>query len=86
MPSTLADLLSRNPPPRPSEPTFRPPVFLTIGPSNKGFAMLERKGWQEGEGLGSARVERKPKEGLGFLKGVNERNTEQRKPGFQGRV
>ena len=80
MPSTLADLLSRNPPPRPSEPTFRPPVFLTIGPSNKGFAMLERKGWQEGEGLGSARVERKHKGGLGFLKGVNERNTEQRKP------
>lgn len=82
-PSTLADLLSRNPPPRPSEPTFRPPVFLTIGPSNKGFAMLQRRGWQEGEGLGSARVERKPKEGLGFNKAFEaafrDHNTEQLK-------
>ena len=65
-PSTLADLLSRNPPPLPSDPTFMPPVFLTIGPSNKGFSMLQRKGWQEGEGLGSGRVERKSKNTLDY--------------------
>ena len=68
--STLADLLSRNPPPLPSEPTFTPPVFLTLGPSNKGFRMLQRKGWQEGEGLGSARVEGKSKTGLGYSRAL----------------
>lgn len=51
-PSSLADLLSRNPPPLPSEPAFTPPIFLALGPSNKGFAMLQKKGWKEGEGLG----------------------------------
>lgn len=50
--STLADLLDRNPPPRPSEPKFTPPIFLAIGPSNKGFSILERSGWSEGEALG----------------------------------
>jgi G-patch domain len=85
-PSTLADLLSRNPPPLPSEPTFTPPVFLTIGPSNKGFAMLQRKGWQEGEGLGSATVEGKSKSkgGLGISRTLEaafqERKAEQCKP------
>lgn len=49
---TLADLLDRNPPPRPSEAKFTPPVWLAIGPSNKGFNMLERNGWTEGEALG----------------------------------
>ncbi|KAF8503223.1 hypothetical protein BU17DRAFT_101722 [Hysterangium stoloniferum] len=58
-PSTLADILSRNPPPLPSEPTFTSPVFLFIGPANRGFQMLQKKGWQEGEGLGSGRVEKK---------------------------
>lgn len=60
-PHTLADLLSRNPPPLPSEPAFTPPVFLTLGPSNKGFTMLQKKGWREGEGLG-----RVPRVGLGM--------------------
>ncbi|KAF8517339.1 hypothetical protein JB92DRAFT_2787962 [Gautieria morchelliformis] len=82
-PSTLADLLSRNPPPLPSEPAFKPPIFLAIGPSNKGFMMLQRKGWQEGEGLGSARVERKSKNGVGFPRALEtvsrERNAEQSK-------
>jgi len=32
--------------------------------------MLQRQGWREGEGLGSARVERKPGEGLGVKKSV----------------
>ena len=69
-PSTLADLLSRNPPPLSSEPAFKPPVFLVLGPANKGFAMLQRKGWREGEGLGSARVEQRPREGRGVKRCV----------------
>ncbi|KAK7056877.1 hypothetical protein VNI00_002594 [Paramarasmius palmivorus] len=51
-PSTLADILARDPPPRASEEQFHPPVFLAIGPSNKGYAMLENSGWTEGEALG----------------------------------
>ncbi|KIJ54582.1 hypothetical protein M422DRAFT_24522 [Sphaerobolus stellatus SS14] len=63
--SSLSDLLARNPPPRRDEPAFTPPVFLFLGPSNKGFDMLQRKGWQEGEGLGSGRNER---QGIGMSK------------------
>ncbi|KAG7088356.1 hypothetical protein E1B28_012360 [Marasmius oreades] len=52
-PSTLADILARDPPPRPaSGDKFYPPVFLALGPSNKGYALLENKGWTEGETLG----------------------------------
>ncbi|KAK7469300.1 hypothetical protein VKT23_003784 [Stygiomarasmius scandens] len=51
-PATLADILARDPPPLPSEEQFRPPVFLAIGPANKGFAMLQNSGWSEGEALG----------------------------------
>lgn len=51
-PSSLADILARDPPPLPSERPYTPPVFLSIGPSNKGFAMLQRSGWNEGEALG----------------------------------
>ncbi|ESK90449.1 hypothetical protein Moror_13618 [Moniliophthora roreri MCA 2997] len=51
-PSTLADILARDPPPRASEEQFHPPVFLAIGPSNKGYTMLENSGWTEGEALG----------------------------------
>jgi len=68
--STLSDLLSRNPPPLPSEPAFIPPVFLYIGPSNKGFNMLQRKGWREGEGLGSGRIELTPRWGIGMNKAL----------------
>ncbi|KAI9464929.1 hypothetical protein BJY52DRAFT_1392695 [Lactarius psammicola] len=50
--STLADLLSRNPPTA-TQP-LRPPVFLHLGPSNKGWVMLQNQGWSEGEGLGSS--------------------------------
>lgn len=50
---SLADLLARDPPPLPSEGRFKPPVWLHIGPSNKGFGMLQRSGWSEGEGLGA---------------------------------
>ncbi|KAF9019027.1 hypothetical protein BDZ89DRAFT_928799, partial [Hymenopellis radicata] len=57
--STLADILAREPPPLPSEPQFKPPVFLAIGPSNKGFNMLEKSGWNEGEALGPDVIRRK---------------------------
>ncbi|KAL4246634.1 hypothetical protein ABKN59_008134 [Abortiporus biennis] len=50
--STLADILSREPPPSSSQQALKPPVFLAIGPSNRGFTMLERSGWTEGEALG----------------------------------
>ncbi|KAG6814239.1 hypothetical protein H0H92_015354 [Tricholoma furcatifolium] len=50
--TTLADIIARDPPPLPNEQKFKPPVWLEIGPSNKGFAMLQRSGWSEGEPLG----------------------------------
>lgn len=50
--SSLADILARDPPPLQSEEKYTPPVFLEIGPSNRGFAMLQRSGWNEGEALG----------------------------------
>lgn len=48
--SSLADILSRY---GPSTEPIRPPVFLHLGPSNKGWAMLQNQGWSEGEGLGA---------------------------------
>ncbi|KAK1232814.1 hypothetical protein PQX77_004040 [Marasmius sp. AFHP31] len=60
--SSLADILARDPPPRPaSGDKFHPPVFLALGPSNKGYALLENSGWTEGEALGPD----EKKEGLG---------------------
>ncbi|KAL0580626.1 hypothetical protein V5O48_001356 [Marasmius crinis-equi] len=51
--SSLADILARDPPPPPSSgDKFHPPVFLALGPSNKGYALLENSGWTEGEALG----------------------------------
>src|SRR6267154_1575274 len=47
---SLADILSRY---GPSTEPIRPPVFLHLGPSNKGWAMLQNQGWSEGEGLGA---------------------------------
>lgn len=49
---TLADILARDPPPKPNERKYTPPVWLEIGPGNKGFAMLQKSGWSEGEALG----------------------------------
>ena len=51
-PPSLADILARDPPPLPNEDKYKPPVWLELGPSNKGFAMLQRSGWNEGEALG----------------------------------
>ncbi|KAI6117879.1 hypothetical protein EV401DRAFT_1556316 [Pisolithus croceorrhizus] len=52
-PPSLAEILTRDPPPLPSQERYKPPVWLHIGPSNKGFALLQRSGWNEGEGLGA---------------------------------
>lgn len=57
---TLADILSRDPPAASKEQALRPPVFLALGPSNRGFTMLERSGWSEGEPLGPHVVRRGP--------------------------
>ena len=57
---TLADILARDPPPLPLEEKYTPPVWLEIGPSNRGFRMLERSGWNEGEPLGPNVPRRKP--------------------------
>jgi hypothetical protein len=57
---TLAEILARDPPPLPSEEKYTPPVWLEIGPSNKGFGMLQRSGWNEGEPLGPNVPRRKP--------------------------
>ncbi|KAI0260255.1 hypothetical protein BC834DRAFT_973632 [Gloeopeniophorella convolvens] len=51
--SSLADMLARRPPAR-AQP-LRPPVFLHLAPSNKGWALLQSQGWSEGEGLGRTR-------------------------------
>jgi hypothetical protein len=45
-------MIARDPPPQPSEAPFKPPVFLALGPANKGWTMLQQHGWREGEGLG----------------------------------
>lgn len=57
---SLADILARDPPPLPSDERFAPPVWLEIGPSNIGFGMLQRSGWNEGEPLGPNVLRRKP--------------------------
>lgn len=63
MTSTLADILSRDPPPLPTEKPFTPPVWIAIGPGNKGFEMLTKSGWEEGEALGKQASRRN---GLGY--------------------
>lgn len=50
-PPTLADILDREPPVL-KQPIV-PPVFLALGPANKGWGMLQQRGWSEGEGLGA---------------------------------
>lgn len=54
--TSLADILLRDPPIT-SQP-LKPPVFLHLGPSNKGWAMLQSRGWREGEGLGVGAIRR----------------------------
>ncbi|KAL1760366.1 hypothetical protein FB107DRAFT_286913 [Schizophyllum commune] len=50
--SSLADILTRDPPPKPNEQPFKPPVFLALGPANRGWGMLQKSGWREGDTLG----------------------------------
>jgi len=52
-------MLDRDPPPLPSQKRYTPPVWLEIGPANKGFGLLQKSGWNEGEALGPAVVRRK---------------------------
>ncbi|KAH8104694.1 hypothetical protein BXZ70DRAFT_1005204 [Cristinia sonorae] len=76
-PPTLADLLSREPPASNKQDALQPPVFLAIGPSNRGFTMLERSGWSEGEALGP-HVTRK---GRMAAEGSNDRGRVKREQG-----
>ncbi|KZT11909.1 uncharacterized protein LAESUDRAFT_719851 [Laetiporus sulphureus 93-53] len=55
---TLADILAREPPPLPNDQPYTPPVFLTLGPNNRGYTMLQQSGWSEGEPLGPGVVRR----------------------------
>lgn len=81
--SSLADILSRDPPV--SSQPLRPPVFLHLGPSNKGWAMLQSRGWREGEGLGAGVVRRKEEDSAddmdeeGAHNGLQERQTKRAK-------
>ncbi|KZT52471.1 hypothetical protein CALCODRAFT_512046 [Calocera cornea HHB12733] len=50
----LAGLLAQQPPPKPDEPAFKPPIWYALDPTNRGFAMLRKSGWEEGYGLGMA--------------------------------
>jgi hypothetical protein len=52
--NSLADMLEQAPPSL--EKPVQPPVFLHLGPNNRGWGMLQRHGWEEGQplGLGSA--------------------------------
>jgi len=54
--ATLADMIRRDPP-NPQNP-MTPPVYYAIGPTNRGYEMLSKGGWREGQPLG-------PRRGLG---------------------
>ena len=56
--TAIGDMLKRDPPPLSSETPFIPPVFTILGPTNRGYSMLEKDGWQEGEALGPGRSRR----------------------------
>lgn len=71
---TLADILAREPPPDSHQERVVPPVFLTIGPTNKGFEMLQKSGWQEGEALGRTAARRG---GIGFRIEINEQQSDE---------
>lgn len=50
---TLADILAREPPAASADKAVKPPVFLALGPSNRGWSLLQQQGWMEGEGIGA---------------------------------
>lgn len=76
---SLADMLARDPPPLPSEGRYTPPVWLEIGPSNKGFGMLQRSGWNEGEPLGPDIIRRKAVDDISYVEAVLSAGTKKRK-------
>ncbi|KAG8743338.1 hypothetical protein FRC10_012217 [Ceratobasidium sp. 414] len=47
---SLADMLEQSPPSL--QDPLRPPVFLHLNPTNRGWGMLQRHGWEEGQPLG----------------------------------
>jgi hypothetical protein len=49
-PESIAEKLSREPP---ADVPKKPKVWIALGPANKGYEMLSRGGWVEGEGLGA---------------------------------
>ena len=51
-PPTLADMLARDPPPNKLQDAYTPPTWIMLPPSNRGFRMLQKSGWSEGEPLG----------------------------------
>ncbi|KAJ7069756.1 hypothetical protein C8F01DRAFT_526797 [Mycena amicta] len=57
--ATLADILERDPPPLPHEPQHKHPIWIALGPGNKGFSMLQNSGWVEGQALGHDVARRK---------------------------
>ncbi|KAF8606817.1 hypothetical protein BDV93DRAFT_520439 [Ceratobasidium sp. AG-I] len=56
--SSLADMLEQSPPSL--EDPLRPPIFLHLGPSNRGWGMLQRHGWEEGQPLGLGNLPNAP--------------------------
>ena len=77
---SLADILARDPPPLPSEGKYTPPVWLEIGPSNKGFGILQRSGWNEGEPLGPCVIRRKAEDKLHEVEAMLSANKRKGKP------
>ncbi|KAG8922191.1 hypothetical protein FRC01_014354 [Tulasnella sp. 417] len=65
--SSLPDMLARAPPPLPSEAPFIPPTFTVLGPANKGYSILERHGWREGQTLGPGNYGHGNRAGIGFV-------------------
>ena len=57
---SLADLLARDPPPLPSEGRYTPAVWLHIGPSNRGFGMLQRSRGPPARARSTSRLVAKP--------------------------
>ena len=50
-PQTISEMLAREPP---SDRGKKVPVWTHIGPGNRGFALLQRAGWEEGSALGAS--------------------------------
>jgi len=60
---TLAEILEREPPSKEKDKVHKPPVWIALGPANKGFGLLQKSGWNEGEALGPYAQRRAVSEG-----------------------